>query len=224
MDFGFKKQIIGFALIGGFLTIAPATQATTLTSNVNVDNGFQEYLSSSPTDLTNAILINSGGNWGATNTSVAPLISGSTEYLVVETLNWGGPGGFLGSFSLSDSNAQFANGTQTLLTGDSAWSVALINPNNDIYTNNIIGTYTSTTSEGVNGVSPWGNYINVNPNAVWIADSTYAQGNSSGNVTDVFITTITNNNVSSVPLPSALPLFASGLIGLGVYRRKTSKA
>ncbi|WP_262965966.1 PEP-CTERM sorting domain-containing protein [Methylobacter psychrophilus] len=179
-----------------------AQASTTLTSNINVDNTFNEYISSSATDLTSATLIQSGQDWPTTYSS-ANIITGATQYLIIEAVNQGGPGGFLGSFSLSGSGYQFANGTQSLLTGDSVWSQS----------STINGIYTAATNEGLNGVSPWGYRSANNPNAQWIWNY---YSNNSGDFNTVYFSTA----ISAVPVPGAVWLFASGLLGLGALRKK----
>lgn len=189
---------------------------------MNGDDVYNLYISSSATDLTNATLVQSGNNWIQTNSATTSpgLFTESTEYLIVEVFNVGGPGGFLGDFSLSNTSYQFDNGTQSLLTGDSAWSVS---------TSGISGTYTSTTSEGLNGVNPWGYMALVNSNAAWITDNSYGDPlNNGGNGTLYFKTSITAANVANVanvanavPEPAFLALLIAGFLGFGVSRKKS---
>ncbi|MGD0959216.1 MAG: PEP-CTERM sorting domain-containing protein [Methylomonas sp.] len=231
------KNITLLAISSSLLLIyASASSATTLTSQVNVDNGFKEYLSSSPTDLTNATLVQSGSNWTVTDSNNTATLSGSTEYLIIEALNWGGIGGLLGSFSLSNSNYEFANGTQSLVTGAADWTVAMIESSTDTYTNNISGTYSNATVEGINGVGPWGYESGVSSQASWISDATdgyglqsnNCAGYSSGCTVDVFETaiystaSITQNDAitASVPEPETLTMFAIGLLGIAATRKK----
>ena len=221
------KKIILLALSSSLLLASSAVfSATTLTSAVNIDNGFKEYLSPSFTDLSNATLIQSGNNWGTTYTNNTATLSGSTEYLVIEAINWGYIGGFLGSFTLSNANYSFANGSQTLLTGAADWKVAMIESTTDNYTTNTAGTYANVTVEGKNGVSPWGTQSGVSSSAYWISDATQGfglassncSGYSSGCTVDVFVTTITST--TSVPEPETISLFAIGLLGIAASRKK----
>jgi hypothetical protein len=197
---------------------ANLVHATTLTSGVNVDDEFNEYISSSATNLTNATLIQSGENWGQTFTATSAALTGPTEYLIIEAFNLGGPGGFLGDFSLSNTGYQFANGTQTLLTGNPGWNVSVTNLAGTS-TNIVSNPYVSATNEGQNGVGPWGFQGNVNPNADWITDST--GGNPLGNggySTMFFETAITATQ--TIPEPKSIALLAAGLLGFYVSRRK----
>lgn len=216
-----KKNIITPSIQASILLFSaamPSAYASTiLISNINVDNMFIEYLSSSATDLTGATIIqsqtidtNGGLNLWSNTYSASSQISGSKEFLIVEAINVGGPGGFLGDFSLSGTGYRFANGAQSLFTGDAAWTQSLTN---------LAGPYTATYNEGANGVGPWGAITGVNANADWIYSPTNPNG---GNNTVYFETAITAT--SAVPEPASLALIAAGFLGLGISRTRKRKA
>jgi hypothetical protein len=210
-----------------FVSIGQA-EATTLTSNVNVDNMFIEYLSPNANSLVGATVvqqqITSGGGvnpgWQSTYTNNSAVISGQSEYLIVQAINVGGPGAFLGDFSLSNAAYHFANGTQSISTGDSAWSVAITGSLGPYYgtTTGSLGTFVSATIAGQNGVSPWGSISGINGSSSWISDASGGNYNGGYN-TSYFETKIT----SATPLPAALFFVAPALAGVfGFSRRKAA--
>src|SRR5689334_19753491 len=102
--------------------VAAATyaSATNISANLTVDNSFDYYLSTSDSVL--GTLIGSGNNWQVTSQFTSALTPGVTNYIHVVALNAGGPAGFIGDFSLSDTSFQFINGTQQLLTNPIDWA------------------------------------------------------------------------------------------------------
>ncbi len=193
--------------------------ATTISGSLTVDNAFYLYISTS--DSTLGTLITSGNNWGVTTSfSGLTLTPGTTYYLHIEGINTGGPNGFLGEFTLSDSNFQFANGTQSLLTDTANWTGTYNNANADpTLVQPWVQPLGNVSSYGTNGASPWGTRPGISGSAQWIwpTDSTTCQ-----TCTVDFSTIITYNGPNSaVPEPSSLMLLASGGLGLlGTLRRK----
>lgn len=100
--------------------IASAQDGTLSFSGVVADDDFYAFLSTDNSVLGSDITstASSGGS--------VSLDPGQTYFLQIESLNYGGAGGFAGVFSL-DPSFQFTNGTQTLDTSASNaqyWSAA----------------------------------------------------------------------------------------------------
>lgn len=175
--------------------------ATTLTSSLNVDNRFNAYIS---TDNSVAgTQYSSGTNWPTTVTGAVTLTNGATNYLHILAEDLGGIAMLLGTFSLSDTDFSFANGTQSMLSGDAGLLVS---------TTGWSG-YGATTNLGPNGTSPWGTRgPSAGANYVWSAD---AQNDNL-----VYFSTALTYNVAAVPVPAGLPLLLLGLGALGIARRR----
>jgi len=183
---------------------ATSAFSSTLTMNLNVDNAFDVYISTS--DAVLGTLVGSGTNWPTTNTFSTVLTPAVTNYIHIVAVNSGGPGGFLGDFSISDNLFQFVNSTQSLLTNAAEWNFS---------DTGFGGAYTSSVGEGPNGVGPWGNISGVNSNAEWIWDPA-----NCGSCTVYFQTAITPNAVSATPEPTT-PLLLAG--GIAVLWRKARR-
>jgi hypothetical protein len=199
-------------------------QSTTLTGEMTADNAFFAYLGTSPSTL--GLLVASGNNWPGsfvlTPTGLAP---GVTNYLNIEAINYGGPGGFSAVLNLSDAGFQFASGSQTLTT----------DPSNLAYW---LGGYNSSNSavapqpwvQPAGGVLQdlsysWGN-ITGTPNWIWPSDpsSSSNQFNTCGYCTVDFSVAITS--VGGVPEPSTWAMLLLGFAGIGfiAYRRKQNRS
>ena len=161
--------------------------------------------------------------WGNTYTDTANL-SGQTQYLIIEAINVGSEGGFEGSFSLSGSNYQFENGTQSLITGSNYWTQLLASTSAAIDPA-LTGTFSAVTNEGANGVAPWGTQsyysgLAVQPDWIW-NHNTNGSGGSFDTNTVYFETKITALN--AVPLPPALFMFVSGVLGMAAAFKKNRR-
>lgn len=199
-----KKQVLALLLS---VNAAMAFAGTTLTGAVNADNVFSAYISTS--DSTLGTLIGSGSSWPTTNTVSGELTDGVVNYLHVVVSNQGGPGGFLGDFSLSGTGFAFTNGTQSLLTGDAAWGQNLTGFGN---------TYSAAVNEGANGVGPWGllsGYGMDSPEWIW---NYHSNGGSDFNT--VYFSAAIDPQSSNVPEPASLGLVGLTLLGLAAARKK----
>jgi MSHA biogenesis protein MshQ len=176
------------------------SQATTLTAATSIDNGYEIFISTD--DSVAGTLFGSGENWPTTFTDVSPnLTAGVTNYLHIRAYDLGGIAMLIGQFSLSDSNFEFFNGTQTMLTGDAGLQVSVTGFGSG---------YSATTDQGPDGTSPWGFRPGIDNSArfVWSSDP---DGDD-----EVYFSAVIN--ATTVPEPAALALFGLGLLGLGLMR------
>ncbi|MES2071754.1 MAG: PEP-CTERM sorting domain-containing protein [Pseudomonadota bacterium] len=183
-----------------------SASATTLGITTNVDNIFNIYVSTSDSAL--GTLVGSGNNWTHTYNFSSALTAGTTNYIHVVATNQGGPGGFLGAFTLNDAAFEFANGTQNLLTNTTDW---LQN------TTGFGNAYSAAVGEGNLGTSPWSSvpgYGSSSPRWLW----NYVSNNSSDFNTVYFTSTI-----NSVPEPTSMALLGLGLFGLAAMRKRQQK-
>jgi hypothetical protein len=184
--------VMAIALILPFI-MASVGHATTISFNATCDNEFYMYLFTPPALATQ---IGYGNNWGTTYSGSATLTPGATQYLQVYGINWSGPAGFIGDFTLSDNSFRFVNGTQYLVTNPTDWFVAAtgfnVPPN-------------VATSYGTNGVGPWGSRPGIDGSAQWIWTN-----NSSGTYAYLH----TPIYPAAVPEPSTILLLVSGILSL----------
>ncbi len=204
------KKLLSTIALMVTIVAQTASAATVLTGKFNVDNGYAAYLSTN--DAVQGDLFSSANNWYGTFTGTASLIANIDYYLHVYAYDQGGIAGFLGQFTLSNNDYQFANGLQSIVTNTVNW----------LGNNTGWGSAYNPilTDLGANGVSPWGTgYTSSIPGSahwIWAGDA---------NSKDVayFSTRITANNSirSSVPEPATLALMILGLVGMTAHRRKS---
>ncbi|WP_334106503.1 PEP-CTERM sorting domain-containing protein [Methylobacillus sp.] len=155
----------------------------------------------------------SGNHWGMAygfiNYALTP---GQNYYLhvVATNLDFQSHGyfvdaGFLGSFSLSDAGFSFANGTQTLVTNTTDWTVSASRGFWEVPAETPVGDRT-------NGAAPWGQHLGIDSNATWI-------WHSSNNTQVAYFSTMIT---AAVPEPSsyALLLAGMGILGFAASRKK----
>lgn len=197
---------------------AQRAQATTISGALTADNAFFAYIGTSNTSL--GTLVAQGNNWGQTFTfSNFALTPGQTYYLQIEAINYGGPGDIIGQFTLSDSNFEFPNLSQTLVTQPTDWSATYNDSNRNPNSQQAwVPATGSVISAGPNGISPWGTRSGISGSADWIDAA--ANGLSvCQNCTVDFSAIITDPGPSGAPEPGTWLLLVGGSLAAFVLRR-----
>jgi len=217
-----RRFIVFVAFAGLSISAASLASATTISGSLTADNAFFAYISTSSSTL--GTLVASGNNWPTTfSISAAALTPGVPNYLQIEVINYGLQGGFIGDFTLSDTSFLFANGMQSISTQTTDWSGIYNNSNNTVVAQPWVMPTGGTTSFGANGVAPWGTRPGISAGAdwIWANDANSLPGGSACANCTVDLMLAILPAATSVPEPSSLLIFGSGVLALaGVLRRK----
>ncbi|MEM6440256.1 MAG: hypothetical protein AAF763_11270 [Pseudomonadota bacterium] len=207
------------AALALLLAGASTGSATTVGANLNIDNGFDVYLT---TDLgSTGPSLGSGENWRQTFSYDLALAPGVTNYLLIEAYDTGGPQAMLASFSLSDALFRFGNGGQTLLTGDEGIKVS---------TSGFTGPFGDPIIFGTNGQAdlPWTEFNNPGDTAIagqplaaewiWAAGADESDGFNGGTPREFTYFAI---EITPIPGPFGAVLLVSALgLAAAVRRRR----
>lgn len=185
---------------------ASGASADSLSLNGTADDFFKVYISA---DLNSpgAVLFDKNSGWGATGSTTLTLQAGQSVYLLIDADNTGGPGMFVGDFTLSGGDLRFANGGTSLTTDTVNWRVSQTS----------FATATQApVSMGQNlpGLAIWGQRagISADATAIWAYNADWAQG-VAGHA--YFVTQIT-----AVPEPATALLWLGGAGLLTAWRRR----
>lgn len=106
------------------------------------------------------------------------MLTGGTQYLNIEAINYGGPGGFSAVLNLTGTGYRFANGSTTITT----------DPSNLAYWSGLFNSYNAAVTPqpwvpATGGVLQdvsygWGNVVGT-PNWIWPSDSLSSSSDSS---------------------------------------------
>jgi len=191
-----STRVAGFALLSSLLTSGLANAQVTISGFATADNAFQASISTSPTDAGTPWF--SGSSWPTTYSGSTVITEPGTYFLQVRAQDFGQPQMFIGLFTLTGSDATFANGTQELRSNTIDWVV-------------------STEGFGVNTTAPsligpngffWGTFASM-PGADFIWAPQYANGVA-------FFTA----SFTVVPAPGALLPLAGGLFAFSRRRAR----
>lgn len=190
-----RNLFAGIVLAGVACT---AQASVTLSASLTADNLFEAYISTSPT-LAGVNFL-SGGSWSTTFNGSTLINGAGTYYLHIIAVDQGGPRMMIGEFSLDSIDATFANGTQSLLTNTSDWTVS----------DTGLGlSPVAPNSFGINSApSTWGTRPGISGDAEFIWHPDFPS-------TAYFSTPIT-----IIPTPGAL---TAGLLGLATLARRSRR-
>ena len=192
-----RQEMAAFALAA--FAVAGAAQASTVSTDMTVDNAFNFFISTN--DSVPGIPFGTGNNWPQTYSFTGLLTPGVTNYLHIQAINAGGPGMFIGDYRLSDSSFQFANGSQTLFTETQDWRVS---------PTGFGSGYVTPIDEGPNGTGPWGSFPAMG-SAHFIWESGVPE-----NTTIYFSSVIT----PTIPEPETYAMIMAGLGLMGFMARR----
>lgn len=233
--FASKYAILLLALTAA---ASPLAHATTLGGTAMADDGLYLYISTNNSTLgTEVASISQKVSWsGSASFSNYTLNPGTTYYLHAEVINGSGPGGFVGQFSLSDTGATFANGTQSLLTDTTDWQGTYNGPDTTdqplpwvVPTGSVWNEQTGGTGSNWAGTAFSSSGISSNADWIWATNATSTPGNANSDCQNCMIdlsttitvasTSSTGSQSTSVPDPSVWTLMLLGLAALLLSRR-----
>ena len=215
-------KVPAIILAGTLVALSTAVaRATDLSAKINVDNDFGLYVSTDDSVLGTPVMeyLNGSNQWELTRSGSATLTPNVTNYIhVVGVDRGGGYAMFLGQFNLSDTGFSFANGSQLLLTGNSAIQVSKTG---------FGANYAPTTDVGPNGTLPWDviGGVDINAHLVWSDTIAPVQPCCAAQYQTSYFSAAVNpipTNDATTPEPTTLSLLALGGIPLLLKRRRAA--
>lgn len=148
-------------LIASGVGLAALSQATTLSFHGVADDFFEAYVSTSDS-VQGTLFAQQTGTWqsGGAGGSIT-LTPFVTNYLHIQARDvFGAPSMFIAQASLSDTDFQFLNTTQSLLTNTTDWNLSLTGFGSN---------YVAPADLGQNGTGAWGTQsaVDINARRLW---------------------------------------------------------
>jgi hypothetical protein len=228
-----KKLGVIALMLSSFMISNSAQAMSTLSGTFTVDDEYSAYLSTSETSIDGADTVDLGSNavWNESSSfSDVALLEGTTYYLHIMGSNaekisaTRNPSGFLGDFSLSDNTSHNFTGSSTTdgSTGIGAWTYGLAGwgeGNAVVNAQGPAGQDRNWGGDNAHGVAQSGLSDISASQWVWSSDHSIDPN------TAYFTLEIRgNDNQNLVPVPGAVWLFGTGLLGFIGMRKKAVKA
>lgn len=145
---------LAFILLGRSSAVA-----TILSATVTADDDYDAYIALSDSE-TGTLFLKNVGIWNSPESGQVELTAGVVNYLhIVARDLFGPPSSLIGTFTLSDTDFVFPNGSQTISTNPVHWKMGRVGFGSG---------YEPITDIGPNGNSPWGTMAGIAANARYI--------------------------------------------------------
>ena len=208
-----NRMLHAMSLVAAILLPASAQAGTTLAGNMTADNAFFAYVGTSANSLGTQVA--SGNNWPSSfSFTPTTLTSGVTNYVNVEAINQGGPGGLSFDLSLAGSGFQFGNGLATITSEDVTDFTASYNNTNSSFT--VQPWVAATGAAQVDTGYGWGNIVGT---STW-ADAAVNGLNICQYCTVDFTIPIYATTTGAVPEPASWMLMLTGFVFAGLALRR----